>query len=90
MRNIGNWIKWAVAILAGVFLAFVAARSVAADPGSTGYILGTIIGGPFLIALGIRWVYMRINQAAEGLWSVWLVPIMVAVFAISHIGEGAR
>ena len=67
-------VKWVVAILAGAYLAYVAARSIALDPGNTGFILGTMTA-PFLIALAIRWLYLRLRPSGRSgpLATLWAI-----------------
>lgn len=90
MPERGALLKWVLAILAGAYLAFVAARSIALDPGNAGFILGTMTA-PFLVALAIRWVYLRLRRSdTSGFWSLWLLPMTAVIFVISRIGDIAR
>ena len=76
---------WIVAILAQAAVVLVRAGAVlgSGDGMSSreaGYVVGTALGG-LLIALVIRWIYVRVRGGGPVLRSTW-VPITMIVIAV--------
>ena len=83
----GNW-AWIPAAVVGVFLAYVVAVSVAADPERAGYVVG-YVGVAFIVALAVRWLYVRLRPADRrpSLWSPWIVVIAGVLFMLARLGS---
>ena len=82
----GSW-AWIAAALVGAFPVYVVAVSVAANPERTGYVIG-YVGVAFVVALAVRWLYMRLRPADRRppFWSPWIVVIAGVLFLIARLG----
>lgn len=84
----GNWLGWILAVLIGGFLAYVVAISIGENPDQVGYILG-YFGAAFLVALGVRWLYLRLRPADHRppFWSPWIVVVAGIAFLLARLGN---
>lgn len=79
-------LAWILGGLAVAYLAYLAVISFGDSAEQAGYVIG-FIGGAFLIALGIRWLYLR-TRAAEArppFWSPWIAVITAAVVLVVRL-----
>jgi hypothetical protein len=83
-----SWVRWALAAVAAAYIGFVAAVSITNEPGDAGFILG-YIAAAFLVALGVRWLYLRFRPAEKrsGFWSLWILPIAAVALLLARIGN---
>ena len=86
----GSWVGWAVGALAVAYLAYLAAISIGESAEQAGYVVG-FIGGAVLIALVIRWIYVRTRPAASrpAFWSPWIAVIAAVIVLITRVANMA-
>jgi Na+/melibiose symporter-like transporter len=89
-RGAGRSIGWILGTLSAAWLLYLMVVSIAADPGQTGFVLGYVTAY-LVIALAIRWVYMRLRSEASRprFWSPWIPVIAAAVLLIARLGSGS-
>ncbi len=83
-------LPWILGLLAGAWLLYIAVVSIAQAPDAEamGYVVG-YLGGAVLIALVIRFIYVRIRSAdaRPRFWSPWIIVIAAVVTFIGRIGN---
>jgi hypothetical protein len=79
-----GWVGWGLGLVAAAYLAFRIAISLSGDAEQIGYVVG-FVGGAFLIALVVRWVYVRIRPAERrpSYWSPWILVLTAVIVLLA-------
>lgn len=84
----GSWVGWAVGALAIAYLAYLAVISIGESEEQAGYVVG-FIGGAVLIAIVIRWIYVRTRPADSrpAFWSPWIAALAAVIVLITRVAN---
>jgi hypothetical protein len=79
-------VAWILGALAVAYLAYLAVISFGDSAEQAGYVVG-FIGGALLVALVIRWMYLRTRsaEARPAFWSPWILVITAVVVALIRV-----
>ena len=75
---------WGLGIVAAAYLVFRVAISLTGNAEQIGYVVG-FVGGAFLIALVIRWIYVRLRptDGRPPYWSPWIVVLAAIIVLVA-------
>jgi hypothetical protein len=81
-------VAWILGALAVAYLAYLAVISFGDSAEQAGYVIG-FVGGAFLIALVIRWIYVRTRAAdvRPAFWSPWIAVITAVIVLVIRVAN---
>jgi hypothetical protein len=81
-----DWLAWLLAVLVAAWMVYLVAISVGEGTG-LGFLLG-YIGGMFLLAMLVRFIYSRIRH--RPFWSPWIVVVagvLLLLVRLANVGQ---